>query len=280
MSAERVRRRGGVPALAALVALLALAAAPPAGSAAANARAGARPAGPRARQSLIYAGPPVEFMVVGAGNVILDRAEVSTLPNETVSTSHGSCGVALGLPMDALVVLSHQRRVSFTLHDYGHCTSAPASSGQLFVTSIDGERNHGQNGWEYKVDGRSGTAGAADPSGPFGNGPLKPYERVVWFWCQSFGGGCQRSLEVRGPGSVSPGATFTVSVIGQDNNGNGEPMSGARVSASATHAPAASAVTGRSGRVSFRAPSRATTLTLSASRPGSVPSFPFTVQVR
>ncbi len=269
MSAERpVRARTA----ALLAALLCLALAAPAGSAATP--------GPPARQSLIYAGPPVEFMVVGAGNVILQQPSVSTLPALTVNTAHGPCGVAEGLPLDALAVLSRLRRISMSVQDYGHCTSAPAGSGQLFVTAIDGERNHGLNGWEYKVDGRSGTAGAADPAGPFGDGPLKPYERLVWFWCESFGGGCQRSLEVRAPRSVRHGAAFSVTVVGEDNNGSAEPMSGARVSARVLHNPSVSALSGGSGRVTFRAPSRATVLDLSASRPGSVPAFPVSVQVQ
>jgi hypothetical protein len=282
MSAERL---ASLAARACVAALLSLAVVGPAGSAAARratapaAVTASRPV-PRARQSLIYAGPPVEFMVVGAGNVILQPSQVSTLPGVTVSTSHGSCGVASGLPLDALAVLSRLHRISFTLQDYGHCTAAPASSGQLFVNSIDGERNHGLNGWEYKVDGRSGTAGAADPAGPFGNGGLKPYAQLLWFWCQSFGGGCQRSLELRAPKAVRRNATFTVTVVGLDNNGSGEPMSGARVSAGAPHNPRVSAVSGGSGRVSFRAPSSPGTVTLNASRPGSVPSFPVIVQVR
>jgi hypothetical protein len=275
MSAERIARLLAVALLAAL-----LAGAPVGSAAARPAGAGAHPAGPRARQSLIYAGPPVEFMIVGAGNVILQPPRVFTLPAETVSTPHGDCGVALGLPLDALAVLARTSRITMSLTDYGHCTSSPAGSGQLFVTAIDGEQNHGLNGWEYKVDGRSGTAGAADPTGPFGNGRLKPYERLVWFWCQSFDGGCQRSLEVRAPRSVRRGATFSVTVVGDDNNGNGEPMSGARVSAGASRGASVSAVTGHSGRATFRAPSRPAVLTVNATRAGSVPAFPVAVQVR
>ena len=63
--------------------------------------------------------------------------------------------------------------------------------------SLGGEANRGRSGWEYKVDGVAGSTGAADPSGPLGNGRrLRPGARVLWFWCKASGRGCERTLEV------------------------------------------------------------------------------------
>ena len=44
--------------------------------------------------------------------------------------------------------------------------AAPRDGGGLFVESIRGDANRGQNGWVYKVGRRAATAGAADPGGP------------------------------------------------------------------------------------------------------------------
>jgi hypothetical protein len=144
------------------------------------------------------------------------------------------------------------------------------------VYSLDGETNHGQNGWEYKVGNLSGTTGAGDPTGPQGNGRLlAPGAQVLWFWCQAFAGGCQRTLSVSAPRSVSRGAAVRVRVTGYDNYGRGAAMSNARV-----RIGGGSAVTGGSGVVTLRAPSRAGSYALSASRPGSVPAFPETLTVR
>lgn len=221
-------------------------------------------------------GPFVQVMVVGAGNVILFRATAISAPPTTVKTAHGNCAVAEGTPLGALAILNRFGGPSFALRDYGHCTGSPADSGQLFVSSLDGETGHGQNGWEYKVNGRSGSTGAADPSGPFGNGhKIASGSKVLWFWCESFGGGCQRTLEVSTPASVGRGSSLGVKVVGYDNNGNPKPMSGARVTLGAS-----SVLTGSSGRATLRAPSHGGSAVVHASRAGSVPSFPAIVNVR
>ncbi len=270
MSAERVLRAA---------ALLAVAASAPLASA--TAPAGARPAGAHLarthpRASVASAGPVVSAMVVGAGNIVLVRPTNVRVPAATVRTSHGDCGVAEGTPLGVLVALNRTAGLSFALRDYGRCTGSPSGSGELFVSSLDGETNHGQNGWEYKVNSRSGTTGAADPTGPFGTGHrIASGSKVLWFWCESFGCGCQRTLELGVPASVSRGASFTVRVTGYDNDGNGKPMSGATVSL-----PGSSAVTGSSGTATLHAPSRAGLVSVRASRPGSVPAFPAAVNVR
>ncbi|HXD53198.1 MAG TPA: hypothetical protein VN618_00450 [Solirubrobacteraceae bacterium] len=221
-------------------------------------------------------GPAIYIMVVGAGNVVLEPPSGTSVPETAIVTSRGPCGIALGTPLGALVARRRTGGLPFAVRDYGHCTRSPANSGQLFVYSYDGETNHGQNGWEYKVNNRSGTAGAADPAGPFGNGHvLAPGSQLLWFWCQSFAGGCQRTLGVVGPKTVSRGSSFTVTIEGYDNDGRGIPMSGARVSFAG-----ASAVTRAGGRVTFRAPSRAGIVSVRATRSGSVPAFPKPIVVR
>jgi hypothetical protein len=215
-------------------------------------------------------------MVVGAGNVILAQPEQISVAATAVSTSHGACGIAAATPLAALVDLRRVGGPPFSIRDYGHCTVSPRNSGQLFVYSLDGETNHGQNGWEYKVNTRSGTTGAGDTSGPQGNGRLLTNGAdVLWFWCQSFAGGCQRTLEVKAPAGVSRGSSIGVVVVGYDNDGHAKPMSGARVSIAGS-----SAVTGSSGRATLRAPSKPGSVGVRASRPGSVPSFPDVIQVR
>jgi hypothetical protein len=231
---------------------------------------------PAVRAVNLYPGPSVSIMVVGAGNVILGQPEQISVAATAVRTSRGACGIAAATPLAALVDLRRVGGPPFSIRDYGHCTSSPRNSGQLFVYSLDGETNHGQNGWEYKVDNRSGTTGAGDTSGPQGNGRLLANgAKVLWFWCQSFGGGCQRTLEVVAPAGVSRGSAMSVEVLGYDNDGHGKPMSGARVSIAGS-----AAVTGSSGRATLRAPSNAGPIGVRASRAGSVPSFPDVVQVR
>jgi hypothetical protein len=215
-------------------------------------------------------------MVVGAGNVVLSPARWVGAGAVNLRVGGRSCGVASATPLAALADLRLAGGPGFAIRDYGHCSSSPRASGQLFVYSLDGETNHGQNGWEYKVGNRSGSTGAADPSGAQGDGRLlAPGSQVLWFWCQAFGGGCQRNLALSASSSVSRGGSLRVRVTGYDNNGSGQAMPGARVTLGGS-----SAMTGGSGLVTLRAPSRAGSYALSASRPGSVPAFPQTVTVR
>jgi hypothetical protein len=236
----------------------------------------ARPASqPRAVDALTPAAP-VEIMVVGAGNQILSQPRAISTASIAVSVGGRACGISAATPLAALTDLHRVGGPGFALRDYGHCTSSPRNSGQLFVYSLDGETNHGQNGWEYKVNSRSGTTGAGDPSGPQGNGRLLTGgSRVLWFWCQSVAGGCQRTLEISAPKAASRGGSVALRVTGYDNEGRGVPMPGARVTLGS-----ASAVTGASGQVTLRAPSGPGVYGVRATRSGSVPSFPQLLQVR
>ncbi len=215
-------------------------------------------------------------MVVGAGNVVLSPPRSVAPAAVSVRVAGRTCGVAGGTPLAALAQLNRTGGPAFAVRDYGRCTASPGASGQLFVYSLDGETNHGQNGWEYKVNNLSGTTGAGDPIGAQGDGRLlAPGSQVLWFWCQAVAGGCQRNLVLSAAATVARGAALRVRVSGEDNYGRGAAMSGARVTLGG-----AAATTGGSGVVTLRAPSRPGTYALSASRPGSVPAFPQSVTVR
>jgi hypothetical protein len=188
-----------------------------------------------------------------------------------------SCSVAAGTPLAVLAALRRAGGPGFTLRDYGHCGASPAASAQLFVTMLGGQRNSGQNGWEYKVDGYAGSTGAGDPSGARGDGRrIHSGQRVLWFWCVASGGGCQRTLALA-PASttVSPGASLAVTVSGQDNEGRGAPVAGAIAMLGSDFASTAA-----DGRATLIAPAQPGRYQLSAARAGLVPAFPQTIVVR
>jgi hypothetical protein len=155
------------------------------------------------------------------------------------------CAVASRTPL-AVLVRSHPGRIG--LRDFGSCSRHARDGGGLFVRSIRRDRNKGRNGWEYKVGRKAGTAGAADPTGPFGTGRrLRSGQRVVWFYCKLGDRGCQRSLAVK----VTPEAgALAVKVTGYDDEGHGVVVAGATVKAGS-----ASAVTGGDGRARLALPS-------------------------
>jgi hypothetical protein len=223
------------------------------------------------------AAPSVQSMVVGSGGKILSPERTVTASATTVSVVHRSCAVAAATPLAVLVAVRSAGGPQFSLHDYGRCGSSPVNSAQLFVDSLGGQTNTGQNGWEYKVDGVSGSTGAADPSGPSGNGQrLSAGQHVLWFWCQASGGGCQRTLTVAASSStVAPGHPLTVSVSGQNNEGHGVPVAGAIVTLGSDFASTAA-----NGRATLIAPTTPGSSQLSATRAGLVPSFPETIVVR
>jgi hypothetical protein len=137
------------------------------------------------------------------------------------------CTTGRGTPLSALV---RSRVGSLRLLDFGSCSLSAADGGGLFVKRIRGDANRGQNGWVYKVGRRAATAGAADPSGPFGRGRLRDAQRVTWFYCRLRNGGCQRTLALRlrtEPGSL------VASVRGYDDAGQGVAVEGASVTAGA-----------------------------------------------
>jgi hypothetical protein len=216
-------------------------------------------------------------MVVGVGGAVLVPAEGVYASEVALRVGARSCTVAGGTPLAVLDAIRRAGGSGFALRDYGHCGSSAASSAQLFVLSINGETNSGQSGWEYKVGGAAGGTGAADPSGPQGNGRrLSPAARVLWFWCVASARGCQRTLEVSASTTtVARGGSVSVAVTGYDNEGRGVPVAGAQVQLGSKLA-----TTGSHGRATVTAPGTPGRYALSASRRGLVPAFPGTIVVR
>lgn len=221
--------------------------------------------------------PNVQSMIVGSSGAILSPARNVTAAPTSLRVGSRNCVVGAATPLAVLAAVRRTGGPGFALRDYGRCNSSPRNSGQLFVYSLAGESNHGQNGWEYKVDGVSGTTGAGDPSGARGDGrALRSGSRVLWFWCQAVGGGCQRTLEVAPSSStVSPGASLSVTVTGRENEGRAAPVARAIVTLGSDFAS-----TSAGGRASLIAPSTRGRYQASATRPGLVPSFPVTIVVR
>ena len=139
-----------------------------------------------------------------------------------VKVGHHRCAAGTGTPL-ALLARSKAGR----LRDFGSCSRHASDGSGLFVSGIGADRNKGQNGWTYKVGRRAGTAGAADPSGPFGTGHrLRKGQRVTWFYCRLVSGGCQRTLELKP--AAEPGGVVTT-VRGYDDRGHGVAVAGASV---------------------------------------------------
>jgi len=184
----------------------------------------------------------------------------------SVKVGRRRCAAGTGTALAALV---RSRVGPLRLRDFGSCSSRPRDGAALFVEAIGGDRNRGQDGWVYKVGRRGATAGAADPSGPFGRGRLKSGQRVTWFYCRLRGGGCQRTLELEA--SAEPGGV-AVRVRGYDDEGRGVPVEGASVSAAGV-----SGVTVADGGVRLALPPG--THRLVAEKDGLVRSFAERVEV-
>ena len=132
------------------------------------------------------------------------------------------CGVAGGTALAALVRTEPRVR----LRDYGSCSRRRRDASGLFVSAIGSNINYGRSGWVYKVGNRLATTGAADPSGPFGRGRIRPGSKITWFYCRLRRGGCQRTLDVRA--APTPGL-LTVYVNSYDDRGRATPVAGALV---------------------------------------------------
>jgi hypothetical protein len=163
----------------------------------------------------------------------------------------------------ALAALVRSRVGRIGLRDFGSCSTQARDAAGLFVRSIAGERNRGQDGWVYKVGRRAATAGAADPSGPFGRGRLRRGQRVTWFYCRLREGGCQRTLALT---ARAEAGAATVTVRGYDDEGRGVPVEGATVRSGAE-----SAVTAADGTARLELPSGSHRLV--AEKDGLVRSF-------
>ena len=88
--------------------------------------------------------------------------------NKTVSTRATRVSVAgrrcTAGDGTALAALVRSKPGKLRLHDFGSCTRRASDGAGLFVRSIDGDANRGQNGWVYKV-GRRRAPGLPIPAG-------------------------------------------------------------------------------------------------------------------
>jgi hypothetical protein len=249
------RRRSASASALVLCTLVATAAAAlPAGEAGAARRA------PVVKQLVVFKG----------GNAIQKRVRARAV---TVRVAGGRrCAAGRATPLAALV---RSRPGALRIEDSGgdSCSLRAADGGQLYVRSIAGQRARGEDGWVYKVGRRLATAGAADPTGPFGNGRLRSGRRVTWFYGRSRAGGeFQRTLELRV--AVAPGGRVIARVRGYDNEGRGVAVAGARVSVRG----GTSALTDAGGIALLTLPTG--THTLKAEKQGLVRSFSERVRVR
>jgi hypothetical protein len=208
------------------------------------------------------AAPLVQQMVVFRDG----RAEIDDVRarRTTVAVGRRRCGVAAGTPLAAL---ARSRVAPLRLRDFGRCSRRPRDGTGLFVSGIGPDRNRRQDGWVYKVGRRQGTAGAADPSGPFGSGPIRNGRTVTWFYCHfdEREGGCQRTLAT--VANVADDRTVTVRVTGYDDNGRGQAVPGATV-----HAGETTATTDATGVARFTMAPGA--YELFADKAGTIRSFP------
>jgi hypothetical protein len=181
------------------------------------------------------AGPPAQAAAPKVRQMVVFRD--GSAQTKTVSTRPSTVRVA-GRPCTtgratALAALVRSRPGELRLRDFGSCSLRGRDGGGLFVNAIRDDVNRGLNGWVYKVGRRAATAGAADPSGPFGRGRLRNGQRVTWFYCRLRNGGCQRTLALRV--RTEPG-TLVASVRGYDDEGRGVAVEGASVAAGGSSA--------------------------------------------
>jgi hypothetical protein len=204
------------------------------------------------------AAPVIEQMVVfRSGKAVTKKVAARGV---IVTVGRRRCLAGTGTPLAALV---RSRLSRLRLRDFGSCSRRARDGGGLFVSAIGGDRNRGRRGWVYKVGSRAATAGAADPSGPFGNGRLRSGRRVTWFYCALVGESCQHTLELRA--SSQPGGV-AVSVSSYDDQGRSQRVPGATVRLGAV-----SLQTDAAGMASFTLP--AGSYRAVASKPGYVRSF-------
>ena len=234
---------------------LATAAVLTAGAAVAAVTAGSAAAAPAAASR---AAPVVEQLVVFRGG----RALGGKLRASAATVRVGRRGCTVG-SATALAALVRARPGRLGINDYGMCSRRARDAGGLYVRSIGPDRGSGQNGWVYKVGHKLATAGAADPSGPFGRGRLRARQRVTWFFCL-YRRGCQRTLALRA--TPVPGGSVSVRVRGYDDGGRGVPVAGASVTAGA-----ATALTDAAGVTQLRLASGR--YLVRAAKPGLVRSF-------
>ncbi|CAB4862792.1 MAG: hypothetical protein F2799_01365 [Actinobacteria bacterium] len=224
-------------------------------------------------------GPKVSTVIANRSGIVFGPKTTEAHSFITqVGSAKRRCQVAQGTPLAALKGTG----VVFHLKDFGRCSMNTSASAGLFLDKLVNTTNTGTSGWTFKVNNRAGTAGAADPSGPFGSGPLTTGDKVIWFWCVfDANWACQRNLVLVAPTTAATGSSISVSVRAYDDAGTWVPAVGARVSLGT-----AKVVTGQSGTVAIQAPSTPGSYLLKAvdatgsSRGGQrAPSFPTALAV-
>jgi hypothetical protein len=188
-----------------------------------------------------------------------DGSAVQKKVTARAATAHvggATCAVGSATPLAALL---HSGVGPLKLKDYGACSKRARDAAGLYVGAIAKDRARGANGWVYKVGNKVASAGAGDPSGPFGRGRLRAGARVTWFYCRMSvrTSSCQRTL-----GIARAGGTATVRAY--DDRGRGKLVAGATV-----HYGASTATTDANGVA--QVPAAATHVWAEA--PGTVRSF-------
>ena len=188
----------------------------------------------------------------------------------TANVGSRRCAVGAATP---LAVLIRSGIGPLRIKDYGDCSGRAVDAAGLYVSAIKGDRARGQNGWVYKIGNKVATAGAADPSGPFGRGRLRTGQRITWFYCRMNlrTSSCQRTLGLTA--ETPGGGTVHVTVRAYDDRGKSRPRAGATV-----HSEVATATTGSDGKVTMTLPRGRNVLW--ATSPGAVTSFMETIDVR
>jgi len=213
----------------------------------------------------------VDVLVVGKRAVLAGPERVALKPR-SARVAGERCSIGRATPMSVLAGSG----VPFRLKDYGACSRRARDAGSLYVSKVGPDRGRGSDGWVYKVGDRAGSAGAADPLGPFGTGRgLRRGQRVLWFWCVKDAQDlCQRTLEVTPAGrAVMAGRPLRVTVRGYDEAGSGVPVRSATV-----RVGDATAITGADGVATLTAPA-AGSYSVQAERTGMVVSFPVGITV-
>lgn len=199
-------------------------------------------------------------------------AKQSRVTASRTSARVGGKRCAIG-PRTPLAALLRSKPGAVKLRDYGACSRKAADAGGLYVSKIGADRARGTNGWVYKVGNKVATAGAADPTGPFGRGRLKKGARVTWFYCRMSAktGSCQRTLGIRTEALGS--GMLKVTVRSYDDSGHSKPAAGATAIAGD-----AGAKTDASGVATLTLPPG--TVRVHAESSGAVRSFGEAVSVR
>ena len=226
-----------------------------------------------AAAALVAAAPPAgaasypkvgQLVAFRDGTVIQKTA---TTKATTIRVSGRDCTTGSSVPLAALVRIKPPK---LKIRDYGSCSKRARDAAGLFVRAIGPDANKGFDGWVYKVGQKLATAGAGDPSGPFGRGRLKDGQRVTWFYCRLVEASCQRTLVAK-PSATGPGQV-TVTVRAYDDRGKSIPAAGATVVSGAT-----TATTGEDGTAVLTLPPGKHSI--HAERTGDVRSFAEEVEV-